>query len=114
VKVACKQVLEQSVRNAVDHGAPSQVTVNLRFDPGPAVTLEIADNGRGFTPLPVWAWLAQGHHGLTHMRERADLVGGELRVTSQPDQGTRIILTIPLADPIMVGGDGDRLVSGAG
>jgi signal transduction histidine kinase len=114
VKVACKQVLEQSVRNAVDHGAPSQVTVNLRFDSSPAVTLEIADNGRGFTPLPVWAWLAQGHHGLTNMRERADLVGGELLVTSQPGQGTRIILTIPLGDPIVVGGDGDRSVSGAG
>jgi signal transduction histidine kinase len=100
VKIACKQVLEQALRNACDHSIPSQVTATLRFNPGSVVTLEIADDGRGFTPPPVHAWRTQGHHGLANMRERADLVGGALRVQSHPGQGTRISLTIPLADPV--------------
>ncbi len=50
------------------------------------------DDGRGFDP-----GVAPGgvSFGLTGMRERASLAGGELRVTSEPGRGTRVEVRIP-------------------
>jgi two-component system NarL family sensor kinase len=52
--------------------------------------LEIADNGRGFRPRVRTPGL-----GLTGMRERAQALGGRLRIASRPRRGTRIVLTVP-------------------
>ena len=54
----------------------------------------IADDGTGFTP-PMNEEAPDGHWGLRGMRERTELTGGTLSVTSQPDHGTRIVVTIP-------------------
>ncbi len=55
------------------------------------VTLEVADDGRGFDPRGAFA----GHLGLTSMRERAARLGGALRVESAPGNGARISARIP-------------------
>ena len=44
---------------------------------------------------PVDEQAPDGHWGLRGMRERTDLTGGSLRVMSQPDRGTRIVVAIP-------------------
>ena len=49
------------------------------------------DDGRGFS----FDEAARGL-GLAGMRERALLVGGEMRVESRPELGTRVRLSIPL------------------
>jgi len=38
-----------------------------------------------------------GHFGLIGMRERAEHLGGELRLDSQPGKGTQVEVTVPLA-----------------
>jgi signal transduction histidine kinase len=60
--------------------------------------VNIRDDGRGFpaTPLEVLE-TREGHLGLLNMRERAEMVGGEFAIRSQPGWGTRVTLTVPLS-----------------
>jgi signal transduction histidine kinase len=54
----------------------------------------ISDDGDGFEP-------DAGHSGfgLTGMRERVALLGGELRIESRPGSGTRVLASVPVAGP---------------
>jgi signal transduction histidine kinase/YHS domain-containing protein len=54
----------------------------------------IADDGMGFAPPPQFD-APDGHWGVRGMRERAELTGGILEVTSEPGHGTRLHLSIP-------------------
>jgi signal transduction histidine kinase len=57
-----------------------------------AVTLTIADNGRGFDP----ASPPQGGIGLHSMRERLAALGGTLTIDSTPGRGTCIAARVPV------------------
>ena len=55
--------------------------------------LEISDNGVGFDTSPA---LPSSGYGMLSMAERAELVGGELSVRSEPGRGTTVTVTVPL------------------
>src|ERR1035438_1140299 len=57
--------------------------------------LRICDNGRGFETPDVFSTHG-GHFGLIGMRERAERLGGELRLASNPGEGTEVEVTVPL------------------
>jgi len=57
------------------------------------LTLAVVDDGRGFDPLELSD--SEGL-GVAGMRERASLVGGNLEVYSQPEEGTRVLFKVPL------------------
>ena len=62
------------------------------------IVLEVSDDGIGFTPPLLegpGATEREEHIGLRGMRERVHLVGGQLRVISQPGQGTRVVVQVP-------------------
>ncbi|MEI8165635.1 MAG: sensor histidine kinase [Chloroflexales bacterium] len=83
------RVAQEATANVAYHANAQTLTVQLRCDGG--VTLRVGDDGCGFDPQQAEA---AGHFGLAGMRERAQLVGGELTVISQPGHGTTIQLTI--------------------
>ncbi|HUH17317.1 MAG TPA: ATP-binding protein [Methylomirabilota bacterium] len=58
---------------------------------GDHVRLSVTDDGVGFAPDEV----PRGHLGLIGMRQRAALVGGELRVESHRNQGTTVEAGVP-------------------
>ena len=61
------------------------------------VRLEVHDDGVGFeVPAHLGGWIDANRLGLLGMRARAEEVGGRLRVTSQPGQGTHVLLDVPL------------------
>ncbi|HEX5375209.1 MAG TPA: ATP-binding protein, partial [Solirubrobacterales bacterium] len=55
------------------------------------VRIEVEDDGCGFDSSSV----ATGH-GLIGMRERIELLGGEIEIRSEPDHGTQISAKVPL------------------
>jgi signal transduction histidine kinase len=57
--------------------------------------LRIKDNGRGFEQEGAFVSLG-GHFGLIGMRERAERLGGELRLASHPGEGTQVEVKVPL------------------
>jgi signal transduction histidine kinase len=83
-------IAEECLNNALKHAAASQVTITLRAAE-PHLEMTIADNGCGFDPTRVRAGL-----GLTNMRERATLLGGDLAISSAPGQGTHLHLRLQL------------------
>jgi signal transduction histidine kinase len=89
------RVLEEAVRNAQRHSGARRVMARVGVDDG-ALRLTVEDDGRGIPPVR-WGDLAsEGHFGLLGMRERALLLGGDLRVGPRPEGGTRVTLDVPL------------------
>ena len=96
--LAIFRVLQESLTNAAKHcGKGTQVDVSLTFAPG-SCTLTVQDHGKGFVlpddPNALAELGRQGHYGLANMRERANKVGGRVRLASAPGKGTRIELTV--------------------
>ena len=82
------RVAQEAVANVAHHANAHTLTVQLSANES-AVSLLVRDDGIGFSQVG-----ADGHFGLPGMRERAQLVGGQLLIDSQPGQGTTIRLTI--------------------
>lgn len=89
VEAAAFRVAQEALHNALRHSGASEIRVTLSRA-GRRVVLEVRDDGAGFDPE-----LASGGLGLASMRERAAAVGGALRVSSAPGDGTRVRLAVP-------------------
>lgn len=86
------RVLQEILTNVARHAAATQVRIRLRRAAG-RITLEVEDDGKGFDAKDVRA----DAYGLVGMRERAELLGGELHVLPRSTRGTRVRLVLPLA-----------------
>ncbi len=93
--LALFRVLQESTTNVAKHcGKGTVVDVTLTFAPGQA-KLAVKDHGKGFSlPSDPLALSRDGHYGLANMRERANKVSGQIRMTSEPGKGTCIELTV--------------------
>lgn len=93
IETSCYRVVQEALTNIARHAQPSRVQVRVRVGDGVAV-VTVEDDGRGFDPP---AAIAAGRsRGLVGMRERAELLGGELKIDSAPGQGTTVRAEIPL------------------
>ncbi len=88
------RIAQEAVTNALKHAGASRIGVNLHME-AHNLHMKIGDNGRGFDQQDVFSSRA-GHFGLIGMRERAERLGGELRLASNPGQGTAVEVTVPL------------------
>ena len=87
VQIAFYRVCQEALNNIAKHAKASQVEMNLNKT-GHVIELRIRDDGLGFNPEQTFS----GHYGLSMMRERAEAVGALLTITSQPGQGTQLII----------------------
>lgn len=91
------RVVQESLQNIHKHARATLVTVRLAVA-GETLLTEVRDNGRGFTPSRNEITAMSGA-GLGGMRERAEAIGGELHIESQPGEGTTVRLSFPFAAP---------------
>jgi signal transduction histidine kinase len=92
-------ILREALGNVERHARAGQVTVRLRRLGGRAV-LTVADDGAGFEVPDDLDELPRGHHfGVTGMRERAQLAGGDLSVESAPGEGCVLSVWMPAEAP---------------
>ncbi len=90
------RIAQESLRNVGKHANASSARVFIEFS-GKEITLQISDNGTGFSaPDNLGDLTFRGKLGLIGMRERAQLLGGTLKVDSVPGQGTKIIVNVPV------------------
>ena len=80
--------------NSVNHANANQITLRLGIDPH-RLNLLVVDDGCGFEPEGVFS-SRSGNFGLIGMRERAERLGGQLRLESHSGKGTRLDVTVPL------------------
>jgi ligand-binding sensor domain-containing protein/signal transduction histidine kinase len=85
---------QEAVNNAVRHAQARTITVNLDFD-ARSVRLSVRDDGRGFDP-PAASNGSNGHFGLVSMRERAEEMGGSVRVNSRVGEGSEVLVSVPI------------------
>ena len=85
------RIIQEALTNARRHSGAKRIAVSLRID-GPDLIAEVADDGVGLgsETLP--------GVGLSSMRERVAIIGGDLEIESAKEWGTRVRLRTPLAE----------------
>ena len=86
------RILQEILTNVLRHAQASLVRVGIRRS-SDAFVLDVSDNGRGIAQDELTAARSLG---LLGMRERALLVGGEVRIQGVAGSGTTVVVTIPL------------------
>jgi signal transduction histidine kinase len=109
-------IAQEAILNSLRHAEAAATRVTLRADEtARTLSLEIRDDGKGFVP-GAQAGVREHHFGIASMRDRAARLGARFLLESEPDGGTRILVTIPLAvvgDPDVVERDGGDQAAGA-
>ena len=89
------RVAQEALRNIQRHSEASEASITLECQED-NLRMTIADNGRGLElPKRLSDFARQGKLGLAGMTERAQLIGGELEITSQIGKGTKVIVKAP-------------------
>jgi len=89
----------EALNNALKHANPTLVTVTLRKEVRreiPCIELSIIDDGIGFNPDKEGD---EGGLGLVSMKERIEILGGELDILSSPGEGTQVKVSVDLKTP---------------
>ena len=91
VQAELMRIAQEALNNVQRHANATLIRVRLRSE-SDHLRLTIIDNGRGFEPTAI----RMGSFGLASMRERALLIGGQLKIESQPQRGTSVLVDLPL------------------
>jgi len=87
----------EALQNMVKHAHATKATVSLEQRDGHLV-FSVSDDGRGLDPQR-----ARSGSGMQNMRDRIEVLGGELQVESSPGAGTRVTGSIPVPAAAMAG-----------
>ncbi|NWJ46335.1 MAG: HAMP domain-containing sensor histidine kinase [Chloroflexi bacterium] len=91
VELVCYRVAQEALTNAIKYSQATKIEVHLAT--ADKITLSVTDDGIGFNPDTAYEKTGLG---LVGMRERAQLVSGNLYINSKPGKGTEVRLEIPL------------------
>jgi len=98
VELAIYRIVQEALSNVVRHSQAGTVAILFSFRNGD-IQAEIRDDGVGFdAPSKASTLAASGKFGLMGMHERADLIGAELSIESEPGRGTQVRLALPASD----------------
>lgn len=86
------RILQETLTNISLHAHATQVEIKLETDLN-ILQLTVQDNGRG---IPAKYWTNPRSYGIRGMIERARHFGGEVRISGQPGEGTRVHVCMPL------------------
>lgn len=95
-EAAAFRIVQEAVSNALRHAAARSVHVSVSAEAG-RLQLSVTDDGIGMSTADRDARLRDSL-GLVSMRERAELLGGQLTIDSAPRRGTRIEAKLPMAE----------------
>ena len=100
VAIAGFRMVQEALTNVVRHARAQHIWIESTQSDG-TVELVVRDDGVGFSVTKTLAEAAgRGHLGLLGMKERAQILDGSLEVDSAPGRGTRVRISLPLAEPV--------------
>jgi signal transduction histidine kinase len=88
------RIAQEALNNIYKHSQAIHALVKLRFD-SQFVSLEIHDDGKGFSTSDMDLAISKGRLGLLGMRERAKLINAQLKIISTPNCGTTVRVELP-------------------
>lgn len=92
LSTAVFRILQEALTNVARHAVATDVKVNLRLKDG-KIILEVRDNGKGITEKQI---SDPESFGLLGIKERANFLGGHVKISSAKNKGTTITVSIPL------------------
>lgn len=90
LETALYRITQEALTNATKHGEATRVVVEIHEDPT-TVRLTVRDNGHGFDPDT-----RSDGFGLLGIRERTELLDGELQISSAPGKGATLSVRLPV------------------
>ncbi len=92
-------IVQEAVNNALKHAHADNIFIKLNERDG-QLTVTVLDDGLGFDAANIRNdYERRGSYGMINMKERAELAGGTLKLTSAPGAGTEIQVTVPVRPP---------------
>ncbi|MFC2034304.1 histidine kinase N-terminal 7TM domain-containing protein [Chloroflexota bacterium] len=96
MEIAAYRVVQETLSNIRKHAKASKVELYLQFLEN-NLMVEIRDNGKGFDlSQTLGSAISVGHMGLLGMKQRAEMLGGDIRIKTREGKGTIITLTLPI------------------
>ena len=92
------QCVRESLNNIYKHANATQVKISLTIDENQIITVSIKDNGIGLQNNTN----QDNHYGLIIMRDRVEILNGNLTINSKPNLGTEIVVTFKATTMIPV------------
>jgi len=92
VPLCLYRIVQEGLNNCICHSGANRCEITLKGS-DETIFLDVKDDGVGFDPLEV---RDKPGLGLSSMRERVQLVGGQFKVDTEPGRGTSIHVSIPL------------------
>ena len=100
VEIAVYRVVQEALTNIRKHANASKVALRLQFHDD-KVEVEVHDNGQGFDSFRTLnSAISVGHMGLLGMKQRAEMLGGDIKIRTGKEAGTTIVLSLPIQTPI--------------
>lgn len=94
--IALYRMVQEALTNVSRHAGATAVRIDLHQDKDELV-LTVRDNGVGFPDL---SHFREGSHGLAGIRERAQMLGGNLALDNLPGGGAQIVVRLPVRGDI--------------
>jgi signal transduction histidine kinase len=91
------RILQESLTNVSRHARATKVRVELAVDPE-SILMTVSDNGVGLTKA---GGQKPGSFGLVGIEERVRILGGRCLITSLPNAGTSVHVSLPAADNLL-------------
>jgi two-component sensor histidine kinase len=88
-------IFKEALNNIARHAECASVSVSINISRS-GLTVEICDDGRGFSDIHPSTNGGANGHGLENMQSRAAQLGGQFSIDSSPSRGTCLKLTMPL------------------
>ena len=95
-EIVLYRIAQEALSNVARHAGATEVEVHVVARGGQA-SLMVRDDGAGFDASDEGPFSLGGHLGLAGMAQRASMVGGTLRVRSEPGAGTTVSVLVPHA-----------------
>lgn len=105
LKILIFESVKELFFNVVKYAGINSANLSLHYDAG-MVVVAVTDTGRGFDTQRMERISSAQGFGLFSIRERIKLLNGSFRIVSQPGQGTRVELMIPVDTPVALPPEG--------
>ncbi|MFW5713701.1 MAG: GAF domain-containing sensor histidine kinase [Brevefilum sp.] len=94
--IALFHICQEALANVAKHASADHVEVTV-WTTSDRVLMEVNDDGQGFDPQKIQFTLG---HGISNMQTRARNVGGDLEITTEPEEGTTIMAWMPYSQDL--------------
>jgi len=96
VEIAVYRLVQEALTNIRKHAHATKVSLRLQFQED-TLLVEVHDNGNGFDlSQTLDSAVAVGHMGLLGMKQRAEMLGGDIKIKTGAGAGTTLTLSLPI------------------